>query len=271
MRSMKCRMEGCQKINKKIKINKIMFLKKIITFFNLLSNLKFKVIYDIVNSEIPTILVLDKQSSNSVNLILNGYAHKSSFNKFDSLGNGKFPWMTYSFLDYIKNLDLTEKNVFEWGSGNSTIFWSEISKSVVSIENNKEWYVKIIDLKKHNAILCLRETKDSYVNAINENSSFYDIIVLDGYGYRYECAKEAVKKLNKGGMIILDDSDNIEYNQISHYLKSENLIQIDFIGLKPMSDFIVSTSIFIDREFNFNKKYDFQPKIFVGNQRNYIA
>ncbi len=248
-----------------------MIIKKVLTFLSLVSKFKINVICNIILNKMPRILILNKKSANSVKLILDDYAHNTSFNKFDSLGNGKFPWMTYPFLDYIKNLDLSDKIVFEWGAGNSTIFWSKISKQVVSIENNEEWYNKIVKQALHNAQLYLKETKELYINSINETTSLYDIIVLDGYGFRYECAEKAILKLNKGGMIVLDDSDNIQYDKISKFLKSKGLIQIDFIGLKPMSDFIVSTSIFIDKDFDFKSKFDFQPKIFVGTQRNYSA
>lgn len=247
-------------------------MKKVVTFFNLLLNLKFKIIFELISKNFPSIIILNKRSANSIKLILNDYGHKYSFNKYDSLGNGKYPWMTYSFLDYIKNLDLSEKSVFEWGSGNSTIFWSEISNKVVSVENNDEWFMKIKNMISNNTNLILRNTSEKYIDAINEFNTFYDIIILDGYGFRFECAKQAIKRLNKGGMIVLDDSDNIGYNRISEFLRNEGLIQIDFIGLKPMSDFIVSTSIFISKDFNFTNKYkNIQPKIFIGKQRNYEA
>ncbi len=247
-------------------------VKKIQTLLKLLLSFKLYTIYTLISQSLPRILILNNKSANSVKLILNDYGHRYSFNKHDSLGNGKYPWMTYCFLDYIKNLDLSEKNVFEWGSGNSTIFWSQITKNVVSVENNEEWYMKIKNIISNNASLLLRNTPDEFINAINEYENNYDIIVLDGYGFRFECANQALKKLNKGGMIVLDDSDNIGYNKISEYLKSQGLKQIDFIGLKPMSDFIVSTSIFITPDFNFSNKYPLvQPKIFVGKQRDYYA
>ena len=79
----------------------------------------------------------------------------------------------------------------------------------------------------------------------------------------------AVKVLNKGGMIILDDSDRIntsqEYVKAVDILKNANLLQVDFYGFCPMNTYTKTTTVFFMRNFNFASKFDVQPINGLGN------
>ena len=35
--------------------------------------------------------------------------------------NEPIPWFTYPSIQYLDQLDLSEKTIFEWGSGNSSL------------------------------------------------------------------------------------------------------------------------------------------------------
>lgn len=248
-------------------------IQKIKTLFKLIRGKRYDDIAKILLRNIPVIAILNRPVFHGVRNLIKGYGYGNSFKKnfFLLLNNESTPWMTYPFIDYIKNLDLSEKIVFEYGSGASTIFWGQISKEVVSIENDEDWYNLLKGKIKPNTNLKLRKELSEFIEAINEDDKKYDIIIIDGGSNRYECAIQSVSKLNNGGIIVLDDSDNIYYNRISDFLKSNDLIQIDFVGLKPRSTNIVSTSLFLKRDFNFSMSYEMQPKIFVGNNRNYVA
>jgi len=58
------------------------------------------------------------------------------------------PWLNFAAIDFIKNFLENKKNlqVFEYGSGGSTLFFLKKGYSVVSIEHCKEWYNKSNDL-----------------------------------------------------------------------------------------------------------------------------
>jgi hypothetical protein len=245
-------------------------MKKILTFWNLIKTFQLKKAIFLLGEYIPRLMILSSRSHRSINNILNGYSHSSSFSFKIPLE--PVPWMTYPFVDFMKNLNLSQKNIFEYGSGYSTVFWAKCSSKVVSVENDKFWFKELTNSISSNVNLLLRDNKESFINAINETNDMWDIIILDGYGFRYECALESVSKLKPGGMIILDDSDNIQYKRICDFLKNNDLIQIDFIGLKPGSDNIVATSAFLKRDYNFGSRFDHvQPKIFIGEQRDYKA
>jgi hypothetical protein len=177
------------------------------------------------------------------------------------------PWYTYPAIEFIKQLDLSQKLIFEYGSGNSTLFWSSIARKVTSVEGNQEWYQKLNNQIKllNNAELILKADKESYINEIKNHQKF-DIIIIDGY-YRQECAKIAMNYLNQGGMIILDNSDwHIEAARI---LRESDLIQIDMTGLGPINSYCWTTSFFLDRQYSFMPISIHQPEHGVNAIKQY--
>ncbi len=65
----------------------------------------------------------------------------------DREGN-PIPWITYPAIDFLSQLDYTERSVFEYGSGFSTLFWAPRAKNVIAVETDLEWYKKS-NLKLH--------------------------------------------------------------------------------------------------------------------------
>ena len=173
------------------------------------------------------------------------------------------PWFTYPCIDYLRQLDCREKTVFEWGAGFSTMFWSDWAKSVTSIETDPIWREKVVRAAGSNATVLMSGTGiPDYCGAIEKFDGF-DIIVIDGIGEsRFACAEIAPAKLNRGGMIILDNSDL--WPKTAAALKRANLIQVDFAGFAPMSNHCTTTSIFFSREFDFPSRFDEQPRRSVG-------
>jgi len=186
----------------------------------------------------------------------------------DKDGN-PIPWYTYPAIEYLSQFDYSEKEIFEYGCGNSSMFWAHRAKQVTSIEDNLNWFEK---WQKEFAHECLdirwRDEGEIYENAIFEDNKKYDVIVVDGKR-RAECANAAVKSLAEGGIIILDDSDRIntsqEYVKAVEVLKLADLIQIDFYGFCPMNNYTKTTSLFLSRNFNFESLYKVQPINGWGN------
>lgn len=186
----------------------------------------------------------------------------------DKDGN-PLPWYTYPAIEYLSQLDYTDKKIFEFGCGYSSIFWAKRAKSVVSIEDNlayfdrwsKEFTVDNLNIK-------WRDEGEAYENAIFEDNLNYDVIIVDGKR-RAECAAAALVALSDDGMIILDDSDRVntsnEYVEAISKLKNADLIQIDFYGFCPMNNYTKTTSIFLRRSFDFKSKNAVQPINGWGN------
>ena len=183
--------------------------------------------------------------------------------------NNPIPWYTYPAIEYLSQLDYSDKKIFEFGCGYSSLFWGNRAKSVISIEDNDNWYQKWQDeFHLDNLEIRKREEGEEYYNAIFEDNDKYDVIIVDGK-CRELCAASAMKALNKGGMIILDDSDRVntsqEYIKAINQLKAGNYIQIDFYGFCPMNNYTKTTSLFLSRDFNFKSQYVVQPINGWGN------
>lgn len=154
------------------------------------------------------------------------------------------PWYTYPAIEYIKQLDFSDKTVFEFGSGNSTLFWAKRCLSAISIEDNSEWFDKMKPILSKNVDYRFFPEKSEYVKSISECPGEFDIIIIDG-NHRYECAIEALKKLKDDGIIILDNSD--WHQKTAELLRNADLIEVDMSGFGPINGYTWTTSFFLSR------------------------
>jgi protein-L-isoaspartate O-methyltransferase len=180
--------------------------------------------------------------------------------------NNMIPWYTYPALEYLSNLDFSQKSVFEYGSGYSSIFWSNKAKNVISVEHDRSWIEKIKSEYNSNQTVLLKGNDNDYEKAIAETGKKFDVIIIDGIR-RAECSRVVKEYLNKesgeGFMIILDNSD--WYKNTAKYLKEElNLIEIDFHGFGPINSYTWTTSIFLSRNFDFKSIKNIQPNFSIA-------
>ena len=123
-----------------------------------------------------------------------GYAYSSFKWSAIDKNNNPLPWYTYPAVEYLKQLDYSQKTVFEYGSGNTSIFWSKLAKKVISVEDNNDWYKKVrqnLDTYKlENCELKFIPDKEHYVKKILKHENF-DLIIIDGR-HRFECAENVV-------------------------------------------------------------------------------
>ena len=222
-----------------------------------------------------------KFSVNACKVLLSDQAY------FASVRDGKLrdqehkyvPWFTYPAIEALKNWDLSDKRVFEYGSGYSTLFWASRAREVISVEHNPVWYEKIGRLAPSNARLILapidkkedyhpspelREQFKAYAETIDGR---FPIIVIDGYAksrVRYQCAQAALPHLDVNGLIILDNSDWLPATAM--FLRDANLIEVDFNGPVPGNIHPQTTSFFFTREFNFRPAGPRQPLAPVGGK-----
>ena len=169
------------------------------------------------------------------------------------------PWLTYPCVCYLKQLDFSQRCVFEYGSGASTEFWASRAKRVVALESDAAWAARITNLALPNVELIVA-TDDTYVAACNRDAP-HDVIVIDGY-WRYDCAQVCVEALSPGGMIILDNSER--YPAITEYLRGQGLIQVDFVGTGPINRYVWATSIFLTRDVDMQPIKAIQPHYVRG-------
>ena len=128
-------------------------------------------------------------------------------------------------INFLKNKINKNTKILEFGSGDSTIFFSKLTNYLISIEHNIDWYNRI--KPKLSAQVRYIINKINYVSAPPADKRFYncdtidqilgqdtpdesfDIIIIDGI-HRVNCAYGTVNKLKKGGILVLDDANRIE-------------------------------------------------------------
>lgn len=128
------------------------------------------------------------------------YAHLKTAKEWRCLDKqGKpIPWYTYPAIDYLEQIDASEKCVFEYGAGFSTLYWCSRAKKVISLEADRGWYDKISKIIPDNGELILRQSEEKYLEVIQQYDFNFDVIIIDGE-FRSACCKHALEKLAKGG------------------------------------------------------------------------
>ena len=200
-------------------------------------------------------------------ILLYGYGHLKSASlgqSVDAAGE-PVPWYTYPAIEYLKQLDFSGASLFEYGSGNSTLWWSRRVRSVVAVEHDREWHGQVARLAPQNCTVLFHASAEAYANAIHDYPDGFDLIVVDGLvpgRTRLRCARAALERLRPGGAIILDNSDWLP--ESSFALRESGLLEVDMIGFCPINDYTSTTSIYFDRAFRFQPVTERQPAHDIG-------
>jgi hypothetical protein len=190
------------------------------------------------------------------------YGHLQSVRRCQSIDNSgeAIPWYTYPAVEFLKQFDYAGKAIFEYGSGNSTTFWSLRAASVVSVEDREDWVARLRPALPENVSLRYEPDIRRYPDVIHEYTHGFDIIIVDGLGRartRMKCAKAALQHLNPGGMVILDNSDCLQGT--AALLREADLLQIDMSGFAPIAAQTQTTSLFFHRQCRLVPKTGRQP------------
>lgn len=185
--------------------------------------------------------------------LLNSDSHLQKSGWFESfsqnmpcdLSRQALPWYTYPAIAFIKDRINKEMTVFEFGSGNSTVWWSQYVSSVTSCEHDKKWlqFMKQKNIKNSNLLYCGLDGSDKYDKAALNCEQKFDIIIIDGRR-RVNCAKNSINALKDDGIIIWDNSNRERYREGYIFLRNHGFKRLDFFGSGPLNVYSWSTSIF---------------------------
>ncbi len=154
------------------------------------------------------------------------------------------PWFTYAAIDFLEGLEKGSWKVFEWGSGNSTLWWAGKCAGVVAVEDNESWYAEVKGQLPGNARYVLATDQESYVGAIDgDGDELYDVVVIDG-SHRNQCAARCVSRLSEGGVVVFDNTDCLDHDDGVSALMDAGFQRIDFWGLIPSYFYRNCTSLF---------------------------
>ena len=153
------------------------------------------------------------------------------------------PWITYPALEFLKQFDYSNASIFEFGSGNSTLFWAAKAKRVVSVETDREWFSYVTGEKPDNVTLHFQDRLEDFINVILQYEAKFDVVMVDSIKYRYDAIENAVSQLKEGGFIVFDNSD--WYPNCCNLLRSYGFDQFDYHGFGPVNNYTWTTSIFV--------------------------
>ena len=165
------------------------------------------------------------------------------------------PWFSLTSIEFLDKWLTKSMDVFEYGSGGSTIFFANRCQSVVSIENNLFWFKELKHKIDESGFLNIRLQyieynfhyshdfeNSEYLNSIPEKK--FDIIVIDcaeeSNPVRPLCFYHAQTKIKKGGIIIVDDSWRYPEIRITNQAKSFK----KFVSIGPCRMGVTSTDIY---------------------------
>lgn len=146
------------------------------------------------------------------------------------------PWYTYPCIDFLVERDFSDKVVLEFGGGQSTLWWAEHAKNVVTLEGNLDWYNTIKSKMPPNVALhhIQSDTPENCIQSVEsileaEPFSSYDVIVIDGH-YRFEMIPISLRMMSEDGMIICDNAAGYGFYE---GFKDSSLMRVDFVGHTP--------------------------------------
>ncbi len=149
-------------------------------------------------------------------------------NKFESFT----PLMHKLEYELIQRYLSEDDTMLEWGSGNSTIYWSGLVKKVICIEHDSEWIknvtriadayeiknIDIIHVAAHtpNVVTCRYNQFKDYVNYPVENGLKPTRVLIDGRARKY-CAKFLTQIIDKNVIVFIHDFNRLDYQKVLKY------------------------------------------------------
>lgn len=190
------------------------------------------------------------------------YGHSRSLSEQQSVdGQGApIPWITYPAIMFFEQLDLGAWRIFEYGSGNSTLYWASKVREIRSVESSRDYYEALAPRLPTNASISFAAGLD-YAQASRKGAP-YDMIVIDGR-WRFDSAMEALKNVSSNGVIVLDNSER--FPVVCQHFTDAGFIQIDFSGYGPINWFTWTTSVFLSRSVNLPSAKPYRPRATPGH------
>jgi len=185
------------------------------------------------------------------------------------------PWLTFDSIIFLRQRLRRGAQVFEYGSGGSTLFWLKSGAACVSVEHDPNWYAlvrrllpaapavdyRLVPPEPSNDVAGALDpaNPDHYVSAdpafrglvFREYVSqidvfpdgYFDVVLIDGRA-RPSCIKHSVRKVRAGGLLILDNAD-LGYYLVQTAPLLEKFEPKVFFGAGPATPAMWKTNTYI--------------------------
>lgn len=161
----------------------------------------------------------------------------------DQSGN-PIPWYPYSMIAFLKERMTSELTVFEYGAGNSTLWYASKVKEVYAVESDQQWMQLLSPRLPKNAKVIFEDVESpAYIKKAVDLNIKFSVIVVDGRR-RVACIESCIPALTDDGVIILDNSDRDIYQAGRLLLVSLNFKELKITGMPPIIPMDSSTSVF---------------------------
>lgn len=128
------------------------------------------------------------------------------------------PWITDGATDFIENI-IFERNkldketrIFEFGSGNSTLYFLSRGCQVTSVDHDEEWSAKVLQSAQafgYGDKLKLITAKRPYHHLYQDSD--IDITIIDGRD-RVKCFQHVLENMkNNKQIIVFDNTERLDY------------------------------------------------------------
>jgi predicted O-methyltransferase YrrM len=135
------------------------------------------------------------------------------------------PWITDPAIDFIEGwIDShpmkSQLKVFEFGTGNSTLWFLQKNCRVTTVDNNPSWTRAVetaahaFNLSSHLTSYCAERPYTKYYEKFD-----YDIVFIDGRD-RVSCLERVIDiGFPKLGILVLDNTERISTGQYKDYMR----------------------------------------------------
>jgi len=200
------------------------------------------------------------------------------------LSGSPIPWYTYPAIKYLENHVERNHFVFEFGAGNSSLWYAKRAARTVSIESDLDWFKRVSELNKenkypleiihrppndpsHSSHYLLDEYFERYPEKILDDASyarglvnspflaFCNQLIVIGKNKKPNiiaidtyarglCSFLAMRFLAQDGIIVFDNSDWPEYDFIKSMFAENGFLRTDYFGPGPLNHYEWCTSVF---------------------------
>lgn len=154
------------------------------------------------------------------------------------------PWMNYAVVALLDERLAGDLDLFEWGSGASTLYFASRVRSVTSVEHDVGWHDRVSRGAPPNARVLFQacDTDGAYCRAIMLEPRRYDVIVVDGRD-RVNCLVHGLTALSERGVILLDDAQRERYAPALDHVRGLGFRALPLEGAKPLGNRVRRTVV----------------------------
>jgi hypothetical protein len=153
------------------------------------------------------------------------------------------PWYSYGASRFIESRLPADAVVFEFGCGNSTLWYASRAVRVISVEDHASWAASIANVAPSNADVLVRVEEAAFVQSVREPGIAFDVIVIDSQRWREACAAAAVPRLSERGVVIWDNAERTDFRAAWDAGIFAGFRELPFHGLGPCSGVMWTTSV----------------------------